>query len=445
VENTITIASKRLPSAQSVTRRFWHGSAPKKGSVGALKRQTLSQVKYGVELFWQDLPQIEIKPSLKAIPLGDVFYISVGMVLNANEKKNKGAFVLDNLIIDKCDNEHVAPYVGGKDICEYGCSTIRYLEYGSGTRVPSQIRRPTFQELYDRPKIMIARFGGITYDDGAWDEAGFLKCNHTVMLLLAWHVLKAVKNQSLESEVKARKRTRSQLEASSALFDPWYLLAYLSSRQVKEMLAAVASSGIRGEIQPDDLRQISIPQPDDLDLTKKVIALAQKATGIQKQLLPLRTSGWTIRETTASAPALVPKGSPVLTFDQARIKWNLIFKNPSARVDKLTRVNHRLCSGKQEAASIPSTEPEAAMEWLRRQFLMLPTGTTLGEIESNLKPSLPETPALAEKALAIVLGEEAKVSAELQKLIDLKKEISLCLDLLFKHIRHPPIEDEMET
>ena len=35
---------------------------------------------------------------------------------------------------------------------------LAYLEYGPATRVPAQIRRPTFLELYDRPKLMAAEY-----------------------------------------------------------------------------------------------------------------------------------------------------------------------------------------------------------------------------------------------------------------------------------------------
>jgi hypothetical protein len=84
---------------------------------------------------------------------------------------------------------YCVPYVGSKDISDYGIIKLAYLEYGPATRVPAQIRRPTFPELYDRSKLIVAEFGGFAYDDGQWDSRGFLKCNHSVFILMPWHGL----------------------------------------------------------------------------------------------------------------------------------------------------------------------------------------------------------------------------------------------------------------
>src|SRR5213079_2929904 len=129
---------------------------------------------------------------VKAASFDDLFYLSVGMVLNANEKTQKGAFTIDDLISPTRDATHIAPFVGSKDIDAFGIKRVRYLEYGDETRVPSQVRRPTFPELYDRPKLMVGEFGGFAYDDGTWDNGEFLKCNHSVFILMPWNQLAGV-------------------------------------------------------------------------------------------------------------------------------------------------------------------------------------------------------------------------------------------------------------
>jgi hypothetical protein len=203
------------------------------------------------------------------------------------------------------------------------------------------------------------------------------------MILMAWHELAGVDSRAIIDQLGVRKITRQKLELDSKSIDPLYVLAYLNSDVVKSVLSGVATSAIGGEIQPNDLRHISIPIPDDPDLIAYIANLARKASTIQKALLPIRSQGWEITEDIAIAPAEIPFGIATLSLDRARVKWNLVISNPTAKVNKLIRVNHRLFSGKQEVARIPATAPEEAMEWLRRQWLLFPDGTTVGDMELN--------------------------------------------------------------
>lgn len=79
------------------------------------------------------------------------------------------------------------------------------------------------------------------------------------------------------------------------------------------------------------------------------------------------------------------------------------------------------------------------MEWLRRQFLTLPDGTTLGEIE-QLKPMIPETPELEEKTLALLVQEEQRAVGLLAEIKQTRQGISEQLEALFERINHPPIK-----
>ncbi|MBI1889425.1 MAG: N-6 DNA methylase [Burkholderiales bacterium] len=439
VQNTITVATNRPPTGHTHTERFWHETAPKWGSLSHARSQNLRQSHYKTSVFRQELPTLTLAHNVKAIPLEDIFYISVGMVLNANEKTNKGAFTIDDLIADQMDSAHPAPFAGSKDVDYFGIINVRYLEYGSGTRVPAQVRRPTFPELYDRPKLMVAEFGGFAYDDGTWDDGGFLKCNHSVFLLMRWCHLAGVDNKSIRNQLDHRAPIREMLETDSAKIDPWYVLAFLNSQQMRALLDGVNRSAIAGRLQPDDLRQISIPIPDDPAVMAAIAQLAQRASGIQKMLLPLRKAGWRIDDSMAQAPANIPANIPGLSIDRARVKWGLHISMPSAKVHKLVRSGHRLFSGKQEVAQIAPSEPELAIEWLRRQFQTFPEGTTLGEIE-QAKPLIPETPELAEKALALLVKEEQRVAGLLAEIKETRQEISDKLETLFERINHPPIK-----
>ena len=439
VQNTILVASHR-PCGLTHTDRYWHASTPKWGSLGQAKSQGLRQSKYRTDVFRQELPTIQLRTGIKSVPLEDVFYISVGMVLNAHEKTNKGAFVLEDLLSSSHDATHPTPYVGGRDVGNFGFVKIGYLEYGPGLRAPSLVRRPTFPELYERPKLMIGRFGGVAYDDGTWHGQDFLKCNHTIMLLVPWHLLDGVNNNAIDKQLGARKAIRQALASKSSAIDPWYVLAIFNSDQILAQLSGVATSAIKGELQPDDLREISIPIPDDLSIVATISSLAQRASGLQKQLLPLRHGGWTINDSCAVAPAVIPAGIAALPLSGARVKWGLVLSQPTARVTNLVRIDHRLFAGKTEVARIPSSFPEQAMEWLRRQLQMLPDKTRWGEFELQ-NPELPETPDLAMQSLFMLETSESDANKLLMQIGDTKRAISQQLEMVFERTTHPPIRD----
>lgn len=106
-----------------------------------------------------------------------------------------------------------------------------------------------------------------------------------------------------------------------------------------------------------------------------------------------------------------------LPLNRARVKWGLVLPQPTAKVTKLVRTDHRLFAGKTEVARISSSFPADAMEWLRRQLQMYPEGTTWGEIEST-DPALPETPELAAQAFKALLASENATTALLTQIAD---------------------------
>ena len=63
--------------------------------------------------------------------LGDFCYISKGMVVNANENTEKGAFRKEDLISDSLDAIHCRKYIEAKDIDKYQVKRVRYLEWNT--------------------------------------------------------------------------------------------------------------------------------------------------------------------------------------------------------------------------------------------------------------------------------------------------------------------------
>jgi hypothetical protein len=88
---------------------------------------------------------------------------------------------------------------------------------------------------------------------------------------------------------------------------------------------------------------------------------------------------------------------------------------------KLKRTGHKLFHGKQEAAQMASPDKAMAIEWLRRQLLGLPTGTTLGEAIKMGNFYVPETPDGAVKALNALEKMEAQIRSKNTEIKQIKR------------------------
>ena len=188
--------------------------------------------------------------------LGDFCYISKGMVVNANENTEKGAFRKEDLISDSLDAIHCRKYIEAKDIDKYQVKRVRYLEWNT-ERCPDKLSRPTFRELYDRPKLIMNCLGtiNVTIDT----EEHFLH-NHSIYCAVLWKDLKDVINKSISSSVKKFcKHKRLVMESMSKEVDLYYLLGILNSSMADQLLAE--QRGGDYHIYPEHIRNLPIPVP----------------------------------------------------------------------------------------------------------------------------------------------------------------------------------------
>lgn len=429
VENTLFVAEKSSALPDHGVARYWHTAIPVAGN--SVEQQTLP-LAYGDDVFRQELPTLELRPGVKSEKLVDLCYLSVGMVLNADERRCKGSFSLDDLVSEAPDQLHCVPYVGSKDIADYGLIALAYLEYGQETRVPAQIRRPTFPELYDRPKLLVAEFGGFAYDDGQWDRRGFLKCNHSVFILMPWWALSKIDNRSIAGDIE--NRDRAALEALSATIDPWYVLGFLNSAQMRELLAGVSRSAIAARLQPNDLREILVPIPSQT-LSDEIARLAQEATDCQRTLLPYRRAGWVINSNGVEPVFAVPAGIPTLALGRAKVRWNLRIVTATAKLERFVRRDRQIMAGRAVAIEADAAVSEAALDWLVGQLRQCGWGALDTAEQAGL--AIPATPADAEQAWRLVQGQQANLVAQLERIAAIKQEIASRLDQLFVRKTHP--------
>lgn len=192
--------------------------------------------------------------------LGDICYISKGMVINAHEKIAKGEFTKDDLISETKDRIHCREYIEAKDFVRYSIISIHYLEYGTA-RCPERISRPTFPELYEHPRILVNGFGAM---QAVLDETRNILHNHTIYAVVPWHELSGVENKSIQGSVrKYARKGRTEMEKLSKKFDLRFLLAILNSRYGLVLLNRVRGGDFH--ILPEHLRAIPIPSASSAD------------------------------------------------------------------------------------------------------------------------------------------------------------------------------------
>lgn len=202
--------------------------------------------------FKKDYRAMNIKAN--TINLGDICYMSKGMVLNSDENTDKGGFAKGDLISTNKDIVHSKSYIEGKYLKKYLIEKIKYLEWNT-KRVPSQLSRATFPELYDRPKIMRGRVTEGTYDDTG------LVCNDSIVLLVKYVDLSGIKNKSISNSIqKFNTLKREELEQTSKLFNLKYLLAILNSRFANIYLNNIRRHRLENYFYPDDFRNLPIAE-----------------------------------------------------------------------------------------------------------------------------------------------------------------------------------------
>jgi len=199
----------------------------------------------------------------KTIELGVICYISVGMVVHADEKVAKGEFELEDLVADNKDTKHPRSFVEGKHLARWLATENKWLEWGTA-RAPKLFRRPTFPELYTVPeKIFIHRTAGEGLRS-CYDSKQTL-CNHTIMVCLLWFALHGVRNPSIKKSARyVGERPprpdlpkREELETTSRRFAVKYLLAVMNSSAARDFLRANRRSNT--DLYPDDWKNLPIP------------------------------------------------------------------------------------------------------------------------------------------------------------------------------------------
>jgi hypothetical protein len=280
VNNTVLFLEKIPPGDDHQVKRVLHT-----GSFTEIQEiNPLNQSEYQGKVF----RQFVVNDNFEDVTyLEDICYCTVGMVLNADETKAKGAFKKDILLSSQVDKIHSKKYIDGENIIrELAIDNIRYLEWDT-ERVPGQIRRATIPELYNYPKILFGMTSFPTYDRGIAEGDGFYVPD-SVRICVRWDDVYKVKRlekekrqmyelskkrQKLIGDGKGKKlRIYQYAEEKIKIaekFDLRYIAAILASSFGKrflllnnrdENIMSVNSETqiAKSRIYPDDLKEFPI-------------------------------------------------------------------------------------------------------------------------------------------------------------------------------------------
>ena len=207
------------------------------------------------------------------VTLDEICYVSVGMVVHADEKKAQGAFELRDLVSDTKDELHPKSFVEGKHLARWLPATNKWLEWGT-ERAPSLFRRPTFSEMYEVSEKLISvdMAAGTEKLRVAYDDQR-LYHNHSAWSFILWHSLFGVRNRSIKKQTRYRNERprrpdlpqREELEETSRRFSVKFLLGVMNSNAARDFLRANRRSNIH--LYPDDWKKLPIP---DVTLEQQV-------------------------------------------------------------------------------------------------------------------------------------------------------------------------------
>ena len=217
-------------------------------------------------------------PAAKTVRLGDLCYVSVGMVVHAHEKLAPGAFTLDDVVSDEWDEAHPKPFVEGKHLDRWLPRTNRWIEWGT-ERAPALFRRKTFPELYEvGERILAQRSPGP--DPKACYDNNRIRYDASSVGFVLWRGLRGVRNRSITKQARypgekdrSRFPKRERLERESGRFAIKYLLGVMNSSSAQGFLRAHRRSNIH--LYPDDWKALPIPDISR-DAQKAVVAIVDR-------------------------------------------------------------------------------------------------------------------------------------------------------------------------
>ena len=256
----ITYLFQRADGSEHQPERRVH--APEFGNVTLLSTDAQRHLTH--RLFFPEDVTVQ-RFSVPTVTLDMICYISVGMVVHANNKKARGAFGVRELVADVRDETHPKPFVEGKHLARWLPATNKWLEWGT-ERAPALFTSTTFPELYEVTERLISAdmAAGVEKLKVSYDDR-HLHHNQSAWSFVLWHDLAGVRNRSIKRKARYRDEKpqrpqlpqREKLEETSRRFSVKFLLGVMNSTVARDFLMANRRSNIH--LYPDDWKKLPIP------------------------------------------------------------------------------------------------------------------------------------------------------------------------------------------
>jgi type I restriction enzyme M protein len=258
----------------------------------------LSQTKWGEQIFRPEFEGEEELDFSGCLRLGEICYVGYGLAPVSHEDldpivdgKRRKLFVTDDLLSDVHDQIHLKRFVQGKDIDRFRVVRLRWLEWNTA-RVPSQLRRKKFKELFENEKLIVARRPQQGSLKAIYDERGEFYCDATAICAVLAHELADVHNRTLD-----RRKVRASL-LQAAQNSPHYNLAYLTAlincRWLSGYLFKIIGTG-KVDFYPDNLKQYPIP-PADAETQAEIARLVKEIVDAKADVQGWQEAGHCIDE-----------------------------------------------------------------------------------------------------------------------------------------------------
>ena len=201
------------------------------------------------------------------VDLQQLCYISVGMVVNAHEKKAPGEFKMADLLYARRTPVHSRRFVQGKQLSKWAVGNHDWIEWGT-RRAPALFRRQTFPEMWGvREKLLAVRTPGRNLGQMRVALDDRMMChNESVVAFVPWHALTGVSNRSIRKRARYGSKAgdtgtpREKLEEFSEGFDIRYVLGIMNSSSAQAFLSANRRSNLH--VYPDDWKRLPVPVVD---------------------------------------------------------------------------------------------------------------------------------------------------------------------------------------
>lgn len=436
VDNTILVVQKASPpEGHQVLRRHFSG---KPGASGPEKEERVSQKGFAFSRVGT------LAVGKGCVPLGDICYVSKGMVLHAKD----GSFRLEDLLSKVRDPRHPRPYVNGELIDHFAPEGLLWLEYGPGLRAPAEVYAPTFPELWDREKMLFQRMLRKPLHEAIWDRGqygSFLTANHTATVAVRWCDLKGVGNRQLG---KPNNRERLRKEALSKGYDMGYLVGIVNTEAASRRSGFQYVSGGVIEASPNLVKAIPIPHASPSE-KKQVRRLALALERLARMLSALKGQGWDLNPKAPRAPAKAFFAVSLAPLGAAKVAWALEELEANIPLRDLLRDGDTLYARGRKGAPrrpvvrVQDGDKAEALEWFV-EVAKAPGSSLAGKTWSQLLSGGYEVPRNRDEALLAlrkVAQQEAKVKRLLAWQAALKEALERLVEDLYRRICDVDRED----